>query len=247
VFRIWFYWVFRYFERTPLSIEDVLALLRIGTKYMILDLQKEAVSRICSMFPNRLDDWTNIQRDDEPIPMGLVREELYSAHTLWRLAYAAYQGHVSSALPAIFLECASFSYVELMKGLSLGVGPDTPTPLLMDIMATIVTGKEKLTLSYKEMLFSLFTVSYRAPADCSRSKKCSMTRTLEAQRRFAGEVDLRRFGEGLWRNVTFVEDLCLACKADAQKRLIEGSSRYWDYIPKAFGLDSWSEPEGLAD
>jgi hypothetical protein len=247
VFRIWFYRVFRYFERTPLSIENVLALLRIGTKYMISDLQKEAVSRICRMFPNRLDDWTNIQRDDEPIPMGLVREELYSAQTLWRLAYAASQGHVSSALPAIFLECASFSYVELIKGLSLDVGPDTPTPLLMDMLATIITGKEKLTLAYKEMLFSLFTVSYRGPIDCSLPEKCSMSRTLEAQRRFADEVDLQRFGEGLWKNVTFVDNLCPACRGDALNRLVEGSSRYWDYIPKAFGLGSWSELEKLTE
>jgi hypothetical protein len=88
-----------------LSADEVVALWRIGDKYMIPHLREEALNRIRNTYPSVLDDWDTINVDwDKPIPNGIDGNALFDLSDLWSLAQVSHQGHLFSALPAIYLE-----------------------------------------------------------------------------------------------------------------------------------------------
>jgi hypothetical protein len=220
-----------------LSAEEVLALWRIGNKYMITDLREEAVSRICNTYPTTLDEWVRIHRsDDEPIPHGLDGDALVTMADLWSLAQVSHEGHLYSALPAIYLEFADFDSAALLGASCI----DFTTPLSKNLLKAVIGGRENLILSQRDMIFSWLGKKYVSPAGCKRSDKCRLARLEVAQDRFVAGVDVQLFGQTKWQD-SFMKDLCIVCKADAQRAYNEGSSKYWDHIPVAFGLGTWAE------
>jgi hypothetical protein len=75
---------------------------------------------------------------------------------------------------------------------------------------------------------------------CKNPDGCWLSRLVLVQDRFLERVDLHLFGPAKWRD-SFAEDLCNVCKAEAKGAYDEGSSKYWDYVPVAFGLGTWTE------
>jgi hypothetical protein len=224
----------RYFDSAPSTIDEVAALLRIGNKYEISDLREEAVNRICITFPSTLDDWACLDRDsEEPIPYGLDYPPCVGSELLWAVAHIAYDGGVWLALPSILLECASLEYGVLVDELT------RRKPLLTEVITKAIMGKEKLTRAYWLHILPWLGKDYKTPG-CPRPRSCGMARALETQRRSAEGADLLAFSEEVWDGA-FVQGFCNVCGEGARTSFVEGSEEYWDYLPKAFGLGSWSE------
>jgi hypothetical protein len=228
---------FSYFRPQPLSVGEVLALWRIGHKYMVTDLREEAVSRIFKTYPTTLNDWDKIHYDEEePISNGLDSDALGVLADLWRLARVSHEGHLYSALPAIYLECACFDTGGLLGASWI----DFTEPLSKDIVKVVITGKEELKRFNRDMVFSWFGKKHVAPVGCKRFDGCRLARLLLAQDHFTVDTDVQLFGQARWRD-SFTKDLCNVCKVEAKRAYDEGSSKYWDNVPVAFGLGSWTE------
>jgi hypothetical protein len=204
---------------------------------MITDLREEAANRICKTYPTTLDGWERIHRDpEEPIPNGLDSDALDTMIDLWNLARVSYEGHLYSVLPAIYLECAMFD-VTLLLDVTSG---DLTEPLSIDLVKAIVSGKEKLTRLHRDMVFSWLCTSYISPTNCKRPDECRLARLVLAQNRFMVDVDLHLFGQARWYDA-LTKGLCNICKAGAKRAYDEGSSKYWEHLPVAFGLGNWTK------
>jgi hypothetical protein len=229
--------IIRYYQSTPLSAPVVAALWRIGNKYMIADLREEAVGRICKTFPTTLEGWVRIHRNiKEPISNGLDSSTFCEMSHLWSLARVLHEAHLYSALPAIYLE---FSYPDLAEMVDASF-IDFAEPLSKIVLKAIIGGKEELIRSHGDMVFSWLCKHYIPSPSCNRPDECQLARLVLAQDRFTASVDLQEFGEAEWRD-SFTKDLCNVCKADAKQAYDDGSSEYWDHIPVAFGLGTWTE------
>jgi hypothetical protein len=216
----------------------VVALLRIGDKYIIPDLRKEAVNRICISYPSTLDEAEEIW--DEPSVYNGIKDSSL-LHNLFTAANAFHEGRVYSALPLIFLKCATQSLVSLVSAHS-GDDPDLPAVRLHpDVLSTVMQGKEVMMRSYITTQYPWLRDVYRYGFLCSSAAACRTARARAAQRILAEvQQEWHEFREIYWTD-DWVCGMCSTCEADAKKSFMQGAYRFWDSIPEAFGLGSWEE------
>jgi hypothetical protein len=135
------------------------ALWRIGDKYMITHLREEALNRIRYTYPSTLDDWDTIHQDIYgSISNGIETDVLFNLSDLWSLAQVSHQGHLFSALPAIYLEIVRWetrtilNQHESCNHLTMNM----PETFLKDILG----GKEALAGVHRRTVFSWLGKGY---------------------------------------------------------------------------------------
>jgi hypothetical protein len=222
-----------------LSADEVVALWRIGDKYMIPHLREEALNRIRNTYPSVLDDWDTINVDwDKPIPNGIDGNALFDLSDLWSLAQVSHQGHLFSALPAIYLEMVRWATRTILNEhyscnhLTMNM----PKTFLEDILS----GKEFLARVHRRTVFSWLGKGYGLPAGCEKPHACRLARLAAAQDLSMCDADIHTFGDAMSQS-RLMRDFCGMCKSDAKRAYSEGSLKYWNCVPKAFGLGTWTE------
>jgi hypothetical protein len=130
-----------------LEVEAVVALLRIGDKYIIPELRKEAVSRICTPYSSKLDEYTTTRKKAGIHGM----KSITTMNDLVYLTIAAYECRVYSALPALYLECSMEACADLVSGFRHG---SRIWKLPADVAFAIMRGKESLMQDHVKRLYS---------------------------------------------------------------------------------------------
>jgi hypothetical protein len=203
---------------------------------MIIHLREEALNRTRNTYPNTLDGWDKIHHNvDEPIPNGIDDAALSKMEDLWSLAQVSHQSHLYSAISAIYLEIAAFGNANILYEFNL-----LTTNLPRTFPEINLSGNKNLILYQRIMIFSWLGKTYIPPAGCKQPEGCRLARLVAAQERFVTDMDLHLFGQSSWQ-ASLAKDLCNACKADAKRVYNEGLSKHWDFVPKAFGLGTWTE------
>jgi hypothetical protein len=234
----------RYFGREPLEMSAVVALLRIGDKYMIPVLRKEAVNRICLSYPSTLDEADEIW-DQASVHNGIKNSS--SVHTLFHVANSIYEGGVDSALPLIFLKCAMESLVSLVSPHVADDGDSSAVCLLPDVLSIVMWGRERMMQSYISLLYPWLQEDYNHGLHCSSPAACRIARGKAAQRILAkAQPEWYEFRELYWTE-DWVFGMCDSCKSIAKDDFIQGARKFWNSIPEAFGLISWGEVKAQMD
>lgn len=94
----------------------VAAFLRLGKKYEIDSLRKEAEHRLAAHFPSSLKDW---DRRSSAISPSLIQ---YYRGLEFDVVNLARDQNCLSILPAALYACSLFSMREILRGISIGSG-----------------------------------------------------------------------------------------------------------------------------
>ena len=221
----------REFLGKPLSIATLAAFIRLGTKYDIDVLRKEALRRLYYEFPVDFDtflaadDWTMVAYDNTiyyqvaRLASALGIDSLRPMSLYFYCCAGSIPGRYWTSLVNGFLDDESGSNVKL-------------NPQDMELC---ISAYPKLALLQSRTTYS-WMVSDFPP--CGSIMACRSARLSILASKFVPSVDI----EGLcsWDDA-WDDSLCTLCRASAYDRHMEGRREFWAGIPEAFGFGSWSE------
>jgi len=207
--------------RSDTSLTDLITflsgILRVSTKYGMVQLRNKCISIIQDKFPSTLAGCDDV----------LKREIRYIPSEIVRVIPLARETNVPRVLPWAFYLCAQIGVDEVVQN-------------------TVLSWKDKtLCLAGKENLWELqkstthtFLLNFQPSPQCSTGCKVRMpdTFTLEAIEglRVAPHL-LEEYKD--WNALR----LCAKCQAFAQGQHRDGREKVWGMLPSIFHLGTWDD------
>jgi len=227
----------------------VRSMLRLGRKYAIPCLEKEALSRLRHDFPTTLEEWDTSEPEDHQI------KDANSLHTVLGVISIAHEFRLFTILPAAYAEylgisflVASFCHKNAMASDHFFEQDDVPKDICIPVKA-----RECCLIGYAKILNYLKKASTDAlcppmilPSEtCSRSGKCKTIKWKAIQElpiwlteESSGLSILDRWGK---RGPEATGGLCSRCQDEAKKLTNEVRSQFWSVLPSFFGLAVWAD------
>ncbi|KAJ7060875.1 hypothetical protein C8F01DRAFT_1141150 [Mycena amicta] len=205
-------------------IDDVAAMLRLGTKYEMASVQKNAFSRF-HQFPTTFDEWNELGDD-----VFAFRKQPGLRLSLLNLACEC---KVRTAIPALSLICLDwFSLESILDDSAARQYRVSPSIKMMLALAV-----DRINTSQSRIL-----LSYATPPACADQDTCAkewhwiLTFLLET-------VQARGFlywVQGEW-DPSWSDGFCDQCDETIQKKFREDLEKLWEDLPSFLGLPAWSE------
>ncbi|GLB45507.1 putative protein with domain of unknown function (DUF4646) [Lyophyllum shimeji] len=215
-----------------LPVPILSAMIRLGHKYDLLLVLKEAVSRVEFEFPSsrtaffESSNWTmiNIDEDFEILELLLVAREC----KLYR------------ALPGVYLKLARmFNFEKLLGGFPRRDGSLLKLPQEEKLLWMV--GLSRLREATMEHTFQWLKHIPYGGCVGGRGQACSTTAKLIY---FSVFVDKRPDdltpGFMGWPDKS-AKDMCQPCRVAAKREHEEGRDKLWEALPSFFDLQAWSD------
>lgn len=212
----------------PVSLNVIVAFLRLGRKYEIESLYLEATTRLSFEFPPTLKEW-----DETRHKLQLIKWHPGLTFDIINLAHEHGLPHI---LPAAFYDaCLSLDFFrETFRGVRRKDGT----------LAILSSEDQKICIQGWAMLIHEQTAStfgwLRTEGDvfCSTSAGCLEAKTTLYFAKFSGVPEMVALND--W-DKDYEEDLCERCAMGAKTSQRVGRSKVWNLLPSFFGLPGWEE------
>lgn len=207
--------------------------LRMGSKYDIEVLRKEALERLFYENPSTLEELDNIE------PWSFIAES--HTATLDIASLAREQG-LHSILPiALYWCCCNHMPKELLVGLQRADGtiaampPDNLTACLA-ASVSLSHAQSQTTLAWMNQPQPYYP-SCKSPIQCAGIRNQAIR---EVYVPYLSVVGLKTWDSFLeWMDLQ--DNLCKPCTKIAEKIHEEGRAKFWDGLPRVFDLPGWDE------
>lgn len=207
----------------------VSAFLRLGQKYDIQPLYREAQNRLFLECPTTLAAYDAIQNWNTIIGPNFMTE----------IALLARKTGLLSILPHVLLQCCVlYPATEIIDGHQMPNGSAIFLPL-QDQLSCLAAVKN-IQDAHADTTFKWLRRLNTSLADgCGNDKLCKIARAGMSLHLFTPPVDI----QGLdwdW-NDECSQDLCEECATVAKKKHREGREEFWERLPGLFRLPLWKE------
>jgi hypothetical protein len=201
-------------------------ILRLSTKYNILQLRRKVIAIYLEHFPSTLRAFDSRSSDAENFLAGYIM----SLVALFR------ETNALECLPCVFYFCSCLPMSDLLHGCD-------DVALSWEDKLTCIMGREELLRAQEEFSHS-FIFKFVSPANCTNRAVCAKRakRNLylfhHDQSPLSGVFALKLFTD--WK---MLDGICPACISKAQSDHLAGRMVVWNRLPKFFGLGSWEDIE----
>ncbi|KAK7690525.1 hypothetical protein QCA50_005623 [Cerrena zonata] len=230
--------------RKKLHFRTVSALLRLGNKYGLVDLEQEAIARLQRLFPSDLQDFQNgytesdYERENMHLFCSTSRIRLRSSDAIAAVNLArAY--NIPSILPAAFYICSRLPVELLVQGVSTPKGT-SPNILSRVDLIRCWNGQIELGRRYGLKMQAMSNAIAQRPA-CTGSWHCQeLKKTWEAEddRDTDCQDALGCCLVGSQWVTTDDEELCAACHSRRVLLWDDFRQSTWDDLPKIFDVEN---------
>ncbi|CAA7265774.1 unnamed protein product [Cyclocybe aegerita] len=192
-------------------------ILRISTKYGMLQIRQKCINIIQDKFPSTLAGCDDV----------LKRKILYVPSEIVRVIPLARETNVPRVLPWAFYLCAQISVEELLENQTLSWRDK----------ALCLAGKENLWEMQRTVTHT-FLLNFQPSPHCSTGCKMRMPTTFSLED-FEGLRTSPHLLEEYqdWTGLR----LCAKCQAFAQAQHREGREKVWQKLPGLFHLGTWDD------
>ncbi|KAF9000614.1 hypothetical protein BDQ17DRAFT_1359229 [Cyathus striatus] len=205
---------------------QLVALLRLGTKYQIL-------------YPASFEKW--LERDKFAMNSS---KDSFVERAMW-VVQLARETQVTSLLPSALYVCTNMPDINyILDGIFTADGEHIELGWL-DKRACI-RGREKLSRIVRNELFKFATPLADPNPECRTPELCALGRMKLAKgmetlysRAVEASWALRLKCPVSWK--TYGKDVCDSCMQQAQTQYNSERARIWDLLPEIFDLPSWQE------
>lgn len=212
----------------------IAAYLRLGKKYDIPQLRKEALQVLRSEYPSTLEVF---DKKTNPIDYDVFWHHL-------QVIDLAHETGTRDILPAaFFMFCQRHSPAELVEKLYAAASHSI---LSSQEHLTFLSGCNRLASYLAEETYSWASDSFVGGSQCT-GRNC---RTKAKCAFFHNTIEKNRLYDALipWRDIVWFspedenpDPMCQVCMETARKIHAEGRKRVWQKLPSAFGLSDWAD------
>ncbi|KIL56233.1 hypothetical protein M378DRAFT_532041 [Amanita muscaria Koide BX008] len=215
-----------FFNIPQLSIQKIIAMLRIGKKYLFHNFLDEAQARLRQNYPSTLQEfWA-------AVPSPSIEE-----NSTEKVIEVVHEGIIpDDVLPAL--------YYDYLRFLNKFDSQDTQDQIMISdrLKLRLLVGHRRLLIAQAKHTFGwLSTGSF---PQCQDKPSCKdayriLQHSLDTPGD-AGSKPLTPFSRFLTvcpKNARF----CPNCKSCLTKRLKEGAEQVWNMLPSCFGLGEWDD------
>jgi hypothetical protein len=213
------------------DFREVAAFLRLGSKYDIVQLRRDAMKLLSAHFPSTLE------RYDEFKAKGCIPTVDWEG-TLWfDVINLARETNTFSILPAAFLMvCNSFDIDEILDGIER---EDGVSLLSIHDQKVILRGWHKLIQIQFEETFQWMTLKSRN-ACFVNCRKCSKARRDILDQEFDRSTPSCRALDA-WDSSWEMDETCESCDGVCKGKHDLGRAKIWDKLPSIFDLPPWDK------
>ncbi|KII91851.1 hypothetical protein PLICRDRAFT_136362 [Plicaturopsis crispa FD-325 SS-3] len=214
----------------PIPFAVVAAYLRLGSKYEIDALRREAVFRLHAELP------CSFQALEEYLSRAPNRHIAHHPGWLFDVIALAHAHGLQRILPAAYyIVAALYTVHAILKGAPTGVDASTTTVLSSDIAADIVIGREAILRTLRGFWR---TACDTCDDECEARKKRVFTRLWSP----VPDCKLALMEE--WDS-NWEIGMCAECLQSARDSFQYNRERVWEELPGYFGLPAWAELEKI--
>jgi hypothetical protein len=206
---------------------DILpGILRLSTKYNILQLRRKVIAIYLEHFPSTLDTFDSRSSSDIA---------LYPWYTVTLVALFR-ETNALECLPCVFYICSCLPMCDLLDGCD-------DVTLSWEDKSACLKGREELLRAQEAFSYS-FIFKLVPPPNCANRSVCARRarRNLyhfhHDQSPLSGVFALEPFTD--WK---MLDGICPACISKAQMDHQAGRKAIWNRLPKIFGLGTWEDIE----
>ncbi|KLO16701.1 hypothetical protein SCHPADRAFT_937727 [Schizopora paradoxa] len=215
------------------TLESVIALLLLSTKYDFKDIRTNVILQISRQYPTALKDFDLVD-DDKTLLFGELREDCRFA-----LLGAAYRANAHVLLPTLYFACSKTSIQHIIE-------ESTRRGVPAECLYALLEGRERLLLNF-----------YKQAASTERIVESAMTHltciggdngSLSCLRdlllsgvdfgQMSTDVNLH-FARRSPELFGFFNQACETCKTFMEGRVTWKRNDVWDKLPSNFGCLNW--------
>lgn len=227
----------------PLPIRSVVAMVELGHKYQIEEIQKEGVRRLEQCFPSKLKDFhsgISFAATHPFIPQfhGIQRRSVdMTKEYAVSVIYLARKFDLKSILPAAFFTMAQAPITTLVR---VTCKPSTidnhPARLSQEDLVRCLEGKDKLIKAFMEAMNDM-----KPSEKCVDKYNCSTSfnniRTAQCRGGMFNVTHVLRDFAGVYPAGNHEPyTLCTHCRADAEQKVEEEREKRWNSLAEVFRL-----------
>ena len=223
----------------PVQFPVVAALARLGHKYHIQWVLREATRRLRSIFPDTYEEWLKSKgRSNHLVVIRFLPFPYIEAVNLIRLIGE------TKMLPVAIYGCCQFPPL-LFKGSTRADG--TAEALDLPTLELCVTAHTKLIQRQSKLNAEIFC---RGPSERCRETEACRTAIEAAYREVCGLPGIYLCGRPLHSSISHVlgklelgGEVCSLCVAPLRERERKGTRAVWKDLPKLLGVevDGWDQ------
>ncbi|KAF5310120.1 hypothetical protein D9619_010181 [Psilocybe cf. subviscida] len=216
-------------KSSVLTVEAMLAFLRLGEKYNFDNFETEALDQLKIIFPDTLAGWKRLLDDKADVELG------YLVNREFRIVRALEDLRIQTALPMAYFICiCGRSTLDTTTGKDI---PDGPAYLSQETRNRLLIAKQQILEQYPRKNF--WPLWNPLPTDCESKTECGNRMRLymanilldpEVHCAIAPDDDFKTEG-----------GLCAVCRKHCSDAQQTGRQFMFNALPSFFDLPPWGE------
>ncbi|KAJ7645667.1 hypothetical protein DFH06DRAFT_1476892 [Mycena polygramma] len=219
-----------------LTFPVVAAIVRLGRKYDFDRLLTAAVARLTATFPRTLTERGSNRYSPAP-----GRRIVYDPALLFDTINLAIRNGLPALLPTLYFDVLLISEeTDVLQTVLTGLhrADGTSVTLSLESQMTLISSRKRVTSAQATHMFGWLNSTRLPTAACVSTKRCIDARDFLARPIFIPLYNLRVMHKWWWDN-----NFCVECRKTTKAEFEAGSQRFWDMLPKLFGLPPWADLE----